>query len=101
MAKFKQLVYNYNSTNLLLSKNVFDNYAPIIHIGLQGPANLKFYFNENYFAPLHIDNTGIFELNLEDTFGLIESIQFDETSLNRLLNKTNLIIDILYEGEGE
>lgn len=101
MAKLKQLVYNYNYKNILLTENIFESYAPIIHIGIQGPANLKFYFNKNYFAPLYTNNNGFFEVDLTNTFGLIESIQFDKQSLEKLLLKTNLIIDILYEGEGD
>ena len=98
--RIKQLVFSSTDMNYLLQNDIFQKYAPIINLGLQAPAGLKFYLNHNLFAPLFINNSGIFEIDLEKTFSLIESIQFDEQSLKKLLQKNLLIIDILYEGEG-
>ena len=95
--RIKQLVFSSTDMNYLLQNDIFQK---LENLGLQGPAGLKFYLNHNLFAPLFINNSGIFEIDLEKTFSLIESIQFDEQSLKKLLQKNLLIIDILYEGEG-
>ena len=99
--KMKQLYFTEEDIAYLLNNNIFEPYAPIIHLGIQGPSGLKFYLNKNKFAPLYVNNSGIFEVNLENTFGLIGSIEFDPINLNKLLLHRHLIIDILYEGEGD
>ena len=98
--KMTQLRFGVSDMSYLLSNNIFEPYAPIIHLGIQAPAGLKFYLNNNLFSPLYVNNSGLFEINLENTFGLIGAISFDSTNLNKLLPKGYLIIDILYEGEG-
>lgn len=98
--KMTQLRFDISDLALLLNNNIFQDYAPILHLGIQAPSGLKFYLNDNKFAPLYVNNSGIFEINLENTFGLIGSISFDQVNLNKLLPQGYLIIDILYEGEG-
>lgn len=80
--------------------NIFEPYAPILHLGIQSIPGLKFYLNKNYFAPLFVNNSGLFEINLTNTFGLIGSIEFDRDNLAASLSQGYLLIDILYEGEG-
>ena len=98
--KMKQLVYGPLDIAYLLDNNIFEEYSPIVHLGIQSLPGLKFYLNGNKFAPLYINNSGLFEIDLENTFGLIGSIEFDQENLNKYLSIGYLIIDILYEGEG-
>lgn len=87
-------------TDLLVVGNIFKDYGPVSHLGIQGPSGLKFYLNNSYH-PISIGETGIYELNLEN-IGRINSIRFDKDSLYGFYDSGNqvdrLIIDIVYEG---
>lgn len=98
--KMTQLRFNYFDKEQLETTNIFQPYAPILHLGIQSIPGLKFYLNDNFFAPLYVNNSGIFEIDLTNTFGLIGSISFDNENLEKTLQLGYLIIDILYEGEG-
>lgn len=98
--KMAQLRFKGSDLDYLKTHNIFEPYAPILHLGIQSVPGLKFYLNDNLFAPLYVNNSGIFEIDLTNTFGLIGTIKFDDTSLTAILPSGYLIIDILYEGEG-
>jgi hypothetical protein len=47
---------------------------PIVHLGIQTLPGTKVYLNSNMDAPVIIGATGIYELDLEGTTGLISSL---------------------------
>ena len=49
-------------------------YSPIIHLGIQTLPGTKIYLNGFYDAPIIIGATGIYELDLEGTTGLIDRV---------------------------
>ena len=85
----------------LVSGSLFAPYMPIIQLGIQALPGTKFYLN-NATNPIIIGHTGIYELDLE---GLAEitALSFDCLSLNAIDANANsfLIVDIIYEGDGE
>ena len=103
---FKQLIYcnNESKKNYPLTltdsdlKNdaYFNQYYPIIQLGIQAPPGTKFYLN-NGADPIIVGQTGLFDLDLTN-IASITALHFDTASLNRI--KTNdgniLIIDMLY-----
>lgn len=62
---------------------------------------VKFYLNGS-IEPVIVGSTGIYELNVENLAN-ITSLSFDYTSLSMIENSETayLIIDLLYEKEGE
>ncbi len=95
---------NSKNTNekIFFTSNVdFSRYMPIVHLGIQTLPGTKVYLNSNMDAPVIIGATGIYELDLEGTTGLISSLQFDPNSMN-IIEATPtgyLIVDIIYEVE--
>ena len=82
----------------LLSGNIFQQYAPIISLGIQGSPDLKFYINQSS-NPIMLGVTGIYELDI-DGITTLSSIRIDKESLNNITadNANPLMIDIIYEG---
>lgn len=84
----------------LISGSVFNNFVPMLQLGIQTLPGTKFYLNGSN-NPIIIGTTGIYELDLQ---GLTEinSLQFDAGSLSLIANNNNayLIIDMIYE-DGE
>lgn len=85
----------------LVAGNIFANYMPISKLGIQSIPGTKFYLN-NSSSPIIIGNTGIFELDLNKQVEII-ALRFDAKSIQFINDNFNayLIIDIIYEGEGE
>lgn len=79
----------------------FWNYSPIKQLGIQTMPGVKFYLNGST-EPVIIGTTGIYELNVENLAD-ITSLSFDYTSLSMIEDSETayLIIDLLYEKEGE
>lgn len=77
------------------------DYMPIVHLGIQTLPGTKIYLNQNIDAPIIIGSTGIYELDLENTTGLISSIQVDQGSMNiiDIVPTAYFIMDIVYETE--
>lgn len=85
----------------LVSGSLFTPYMPITQLGIQALPGTKFYLN-NATNPIIIGHTGIYELDL-DGLSEITSLSFDSVSLNAIDANANsfLIVDIIYEGDGE
>lgn len=91
----------YISLNQLINPIFFSKYMPIVQLGIQTLPGTKFYLNDNTRNyPIIIGYTGIYELNL-DGITEINSLCFDDVSINTI-NETPdayLIIDMVCEGE--
>ena len=81
----------------LTSGSLFENYYPIIQLGIQALPGTEFYLN-NSNDPIIIGQTGIYELTLEG-LSEITALEIDRKSLTAINNNINayLIVDILYE----
>jgi hypothetical protein len=111
--KVKQFRYysednpNNNATkNEFLGKeesSLLKNCSPAIHLGVQTIPGTKIYINEMFEGPLIIGASGIYELDLENTTGLITDIKVDPESMNTIASipTAYIIIDIVYEAEEE
>lgn len=79
-----------------ITGDVFDNYLPILKLGIQSIPGTKFYLNYA-LDPIYIGNTGIFELELKES--QISSLQFDAGSMRNINNNDSayLIVDIIYD----
>lgn len=84
----------------LISGSAFNNYMPIVQLGIQTMPGTKLYLNGSN-NPIIIGSTGIYELDLQ---GLtqINSLQFDANSVTLINNNQSayLIVDIIYEEVG-
>lgn len=78
-------------------------YMPITHLGIQTLPGVKFYLNANTETPIVVGVTGIYELDMAGTTGIINSIRFDPNSINNISSTPEgyLIVDIIYETEDE
>ena len=80
----------------------FSQYLPIVQLGIQTLPGMKVYIN-SHDKPVVIGQTGIYELSV-DGMSYITNLAFDPITLS-LINKnqtnTYLIVDFLYETEGE
>lgn len=85
----------------LVAGNIFANYMPISKLGIQSIPGTKFYLN-NSSSPIIVGNTGIFELDLNKQTEII-ALRFDAKSIQFINDNLNayLIIDMIYEGEGD
>ena len=100
----KFLENNYPSNinhNNLITGNIFVDYMPITQLGIQALPGTKFYLN-NSDNPIIIGHTGIYEIELNGASEII-ALRFDFKSIQAIENNDNayLIIDMIYEGEGE
>ena len=79
-----------------ITGDVFDNYLPILKLGIQSIPGTKFYLNYA-LDPIYIGNTGIFELELKES--QVSSLQFDAGSMRNINNNDSayLIVDIIYD----
>lgn len=80
-----------------VSGTVFENFFPILQLGVQALPGTKFYLN-NAVDPIIIGRTGIYELDLDGETE-ISSMRFDVTSMNNISNNMNayLIVDIIFD----
>lgn len=86
----------------LVSGKVFENYFPIVQLGIQALPGTKFSINGSD-NPAIVGFTGIFELDLTSG-GEITNLAFDAQSIERIHNTPNasLIVDMVYwTGEDE
>ena len=81
----------------LVTGRAFDNYVPILQLGIQGLPGTKFYINGNNNS-LVIGYTGIYELDSSLIYS-IRRLSFDSDSINLIRNNDNgyLLVDIIYE----
>lgn len=81
----------------LISGSLFEEYTPIIQLGVQSFPGTQFYLN-NSNTEIIIGSTGIYELDLEG-YAEISHMHFDEKSLAIIDERPNayLIIDIISE----
>lgn len=84
----------------LVSGSIFQDYMPIIQLGIQALPGTKFYLN-NSNNPIIIGYTGIYELDLEG-MAEITALSFDAKSIDAINGNANsyLIVDMIYEGDG-
>ncbi len=89
------------SKSKLVSGSIFNEYLPIVQLGIQTLPGTKFYLN-NGIAPIVIGSTGIYELNLEGLTNITD-LSFHAKSLQLIDENISsyLIIDIVYEQEEE
>lgn len=109
--------YNYNETENTQNPNnapqvsswryycddsSFRNFAPIHQFGIQTLPGTKVYLNQST-TPIIIGATGVYELNLEGTTGILNSLRIDPVSMKAIndIDNAYLIIDIVYGGKGE
>ena len=88
------------TTTDLISGEVFDNYTPIIQLGIQSQPGLKFNLNTN-LDPVVVGASGMYELDLTESSAVLTSLTFEKESLD-LINMNPdgfLIIDIVYQEE--
>lgn len=91
------------STSSLLDGSVFNNYYPIVQLGIQTLPGVKFYVNgDKTTNPVMIGSTGIYELDL-DGLTEITQLQFASDSLANISenNSAYLIIDIVYTSDSQ
>ncbi len=84
----------------LASGSVFEDYTPIIQLGIQSQPGVKFNLNTN-LDPIIIGMSGMYELDLTDSSAVLTSLTFEKESLD-LINANPdgyIIIDIVYQGE--
>lgn len=116
--KIKQFrYYGNNNTNNTITRNELlkndlqqssltagslSTYMPIIYLGIQTIPGVEIYLNNFLESPIVIGATGIYELDLEGTTGLINSVLVKEASLNMIDRNPEayILIDIIYK-DGE
>lgn len=91
---------NYPNENWISNKDIFNNYFPIISLGVQSSIpGIKFYVNDSD-NPIVIGANGIYELDLTG-LSEIHSLRFSQESIELIKSGSHyLIVDFLYEGEG-
>lgn len=82
----------------LYSGSVFDGYTPITKIGIQSIPGLRFRFNNNV-DDIILGGTGLYELDLSNSSGVITAISFNQQSIDSINRNKNayLIIDFVNE----
>ena len=92
------LTNNVDEASTLVSGTIFDQYTPIISLGIQTLPGVSFYLNSSP-DPIIIGYGGVFELDLTDSEARIARLQFSQESLQLIENSPGgyLIIDIKYE----
>lgn len=90
-----------DSATKFITGQLFTSYMPGIHLGVQTIPGTKLYLNDNYTNPVIIGATGIYELSLEGTSGLLQNIKVDATSMDIIKNTRGayIIMDLVYETE--
>ena len=79
----------------------FRYFAPIYQLGIQTLPGTKIYLNQS-ITPIIIGSSGVYELDLENTSGILNSLRIDPKSMQTINDLENgyLIIDLVYGGEG-
>lgn len=83
----------------LTTGQIFRDFLPITHLGIQALPGTKFYLNGNIY-PVIVGHTGLYELDLANNMR-ITALSFDNDSIKAIEENPNgyLIIDVIYEGE--
>ena len=97
--KIQQIIYPNSATEAQMqSGSVFNQYMPIINLGIQcinkqseNEINTYFYLNGNT-DPINIGYTGIYELDLTNISQISKLQIFPE-------NADKILVDIVYESE--
>lgn len=78
----------------------FRYFAPIYQLGIQTLPGTKIYLNQST-TPIIIGASGVYELDLDGTTAILNSIRVEPSSMETINNIENafLIIDIVYGGE--
>ena len=86
------------SSMSLIDGSIFEEYTPIIQLGIQSLPGLKFNINTN-LDPIIMGASGMFEIDLVNSSAYITSLTFDKQSLESINENPDgyLIIDIVYE----
>ena len=86
------------SSMSLIDGSAFEEYTPIIQLGIQSLPGLKFNINTN-LDPIIMGASGMFEIDLVNSSAYITSLTFDKQSLESINENPDgyLIIDIVYE----
>lgn len=105
---FKQFIYCNNESlknfpsNLLdtdlISGDAFNNYTPLVQLGVHAPPGTKFYLNGS-INPVIVGFNGLFDIDLTQG-GSISHLAFDASSINWIKSNDSaiLIIDMAYIG---
>ena len=93
---------NINELQTLTQGSIFEQYMPIISLGIQTLPGVAFYLNGSP-DPIIVGYGGVFELDLTNTDAKIQQLQFSQESLALVENSPGgyLIIDIKYEQREE
>lgn len=103
---FKQFVYCNNESlkNLpsslldteLISGSAFQDYTPLVQLGIQAPPGTKFYINGSS-NPVIVGSNGLFDIDLTQG-GSIMHLAFDSSSINWIKSNDSaiLIVDVAY-----
>jgi hypothetical protein len=85
----------------LANGGAFNNYTPIVKLGIQTIPGTRFYINGSVESTI-VNNSGIFELDLEDRIQ-ITGLRFNPMSLVKIsqMEKGYLLVDIVYESTEE
>ena len=75
----------------ILTPNEEIKYLPVIKLGIQGPAGTRFRLNGSNSSWITIGKYGIYELDLTNLGGFINSLEFENAN-------QNIVVDIVYEG---
>lgn len=102
--------YRYDNTNIIddntveiegyIKKTIFSE-LNVKKIGIQGPPGWFFNFNDDSNNKIIIGYTGIFEMDISNTGGDINSMDFYWPIKSKdgelIVEEGNLIVDIIYE----
>lgn len=82
----------------LESGSAFDDYTPIVQLGIQTLPGVKFYINANVDGII-VGASGVYELDLTNTSGQITKLSFDPASLKTINSCWDgyLVVDLMYE----
>lgn len=86
------------SQQMLLEGSFLPKNSSIIKLGIQSIPGLKFYINDNT-SPIMLGSSGLYEIDLTHTTGVITSLKFDNQILDNFSNYNNsyLFIDMIME----
>lgn len=81
----------------MVNGSAFNSYYPIVKLTIEALPGTKFFINQGKQSVI-INSTGIFELDLGETFP-INSLSFEGDSLDKNTKEDKtILIDIIYEG---
>ncbi len=86
------------TSNDLIQGSAFNDYTPIIQLGVQALPGTKLNLNTN-LDPIILGSSGMYELDLVDSSAKLTSLTFDQESIEMINRNPDgyLIVDIVYE----